>query len=57
MFQVFLAISFLYSNKVAHTDIKRENITFVDDDENKDKKEIEKFFFKNFLMIKKSNLN
>ena len=52
MFQVFLAISFLYSNKVAHTDIKRENITFVCNDENKDKKEIEKFFFKNFLMIK-----
>ena len=29
MFQVFLAVSFLHSNRVVHADIKRENIAFV----------------------------
>ena len=29
MSQLFLAISFLYSSKVVHADIKRDNIIFV----------------------------
>ena len=38
MFQVFLAISFLHSNKVVHGDIKRENIAFVYQGKKKEKK-------------------
>jgi len=38
MFQVFLAISFLHSNKVVHGDIKRENIAFVYQGKKKRKK-------------------
>ena len=51
-----MAIAILHSNKVVHADIKRENIAFVCNDENKDKKEID-IFLKIFLTIKKSNLN
>ena len=44
MFQVFLAISFLHSNKGVHGDIKRENIAFVYQGKKKEKNEFEEFF-------------
>ena len=50
MYQVFLAITFLHSNKVVHGDIKRENIAFVYSGKKKKKKEFDDFFnllFKN----------
>ena len=50
MYQVFLAITFLHSNKVVHGDIKRENIAFVYSGKKKEKKEFDDFFnllFKN----------
>ena len=43
MFQVFIGISFLHSNKVVHGDIKRENIAFVYNGKLKQKKH-EDFF-------------
>ena len=48
MSQVFLAISFLHSNKVLHGDIKRENIAFVYNGKLQTKKEIKDFFEKIF---------
>ena len=48
MSQVFLAVSFLHSNKVVHGDIKRENIAFVYDGKYKTKEEFDKFFTKIF---------
>ena len=44
MFQVFLAIAFLHSNKVVHGDIKRENIAFVYEGKNKEKEEYDELF-------------
>ena len=44
MFQIFLAVSFLHSNKVVHGDIKRENIAFVYSGKKQKKEEIEKYF-------------
>ena len=48
MFQAFLAISFLHSNKVVHGDIKRENIAYVYTNKEKEKAEIDEFFEKFF---------
>ena len=48
MFQVFLAITFLHSNKVVHGDIKRENIAFIYEGKNKEKEEYEELFNKIF---------
>ena len=48
MYQVFLAVAFFHSNKIVHTDIKRENISFFYRDEKKDKKEIDDFLQKFF---------
>ena len=48
MYQVFMAVTFFHSNKIVHTDIKRENISFFYRDEKKDKKEIDDFLQKFF---------
>ena len=48
MFQIFLAISFLHSNKVLHGDIKRENIGYVCIDNKKNKNDNDIFFNKFF---------
>jgi len=44
MFQVFLAIAFLHSNKVVHGDIKRENIAFVYEGKINEKEEYDELF-------------
>ena len=48
MFQVFLAIAFLHSNKVVHGDIKRENIAFVYEGKIKEKEEYDELLNKIF---------
>ena len=48
MYQVFMAITFFHSNKIVHTDIKRENISFFYRDEKKEKKYIDDFLEKFF---------
>ena len=48
MYQVFMAITFFHSNKIVHTDIKRENISFFYRDEKKEKKYIDNFLEKFF---------
>ena len=48
MYQVFLAVAFFHSNKIVHTDIKRENVSFFYRD-NKKKPEYAENFLKNFF--------
>ena len=48
MYQVFMAVSFFHANKIVHTDIKRENIAFFYQDEEKDKEYVDNFLKKFF---------
>ena len=48
MYQVFLAVAFFHSNKIVHTDIKRENVSFFYRD-NKKEPEYTENFLKNFF--------
>ena len=43
MYQVFLAVAFFHSNKIVHTDIKRENVSFFYKNKNKDPSYVDKF--------------
>ena len=47
MYQVFMAVAFFHANKIVHTDIKRENISFFIDDK-KNKEQIHDFLKKFF---------
>ena len=48
LYQVFMAVAFFHSNKIVHTDIKRENISFFYHDEKKEKKFVDDFIKKFF---------
>ena len=43
MYQVFLAVAFFHANKIVHTDIKRENVSFFYKDNSKDQNYVDNF--------------